>query len=192
MALKRRRWLVFLRHSLCTRGRWVGRAMSLAVILLLAHGSTDTRAIEVTEAELKAAFIYSFAKFTEWPDASDEIRLCLLDEHALNSAAEALDGKPLGGRRLKVRRLTSTQEATGCQILFLSESQRDNLPRLIKLLQGVPTLTVTDAEGLAEQGVMIELSRQDDRIVFEVNITAARRARLDISAKLLRLARRVH
>jgi hypothetical protein len=152
----------------------------------------QARGAEVSEPELKAAFIYNFAKFTEWPESEEELRLCLLDAAHLITAGEALDGKSLGTQRLKVRKLNSMQEVAHCQILFVGEGRRDDLPRILKQLQNVPTLTVTDAEGLVELGVMIGMSRDDDRILFEVNVAAARRAGLQISAKLLSLARRVY
>lgn len=146
----------------------------------------------ITESELKAAFIYNFAKFTEWPETRDELKLCMLDDDALAGALEKLDGKLLGAQHLTVVKLESSQQAGECQILYLGEAQRENLPRVLGLLHGGPTLTVSDATGFLEKGIMIEMSVNAMRIEFEVDAEAARRSGLDISGKLLMLAKRVY
>jgi hypothetical protein len=75
-----------------------------------------------------------------------------------------------------------------CQVLYVDEHNRRTLDSLLRRLGSSPVLTITDASGFADQGIMIEMRKQGQRIVFDVNLAAARRARLDFSARLLKLA----
>ncbi|QSA96474.1 YfiR family protein [Methylococcus sp. EFPC2] len=146
----------------------------------------------VTETELKAAFIYNFAKFAEWPQKPAALNLCVFENDALASTLEKLDGKTLGTQRLQFVMIESSERIGDCHILFLGEAQRENLPRILNSLRTKPTLTVSDAAGFIEKGVMIEMSLNQAHIEFEINAQSASRSGLEISGKLLRLAKRVY
>jgi hypothetical protein len=160
---------------------------------LIALFPMGDRADNVSEYSLKAAFIYNFAKFVEWPQETDAVlRLCVLGEDPFGPTLDDLQDKPIGLRKLAVERLPSMENLRRCRILFISESESDKLPLILKAIEGSSALTIADTESFLERGVMIGMTLDDNRITFEVNAGAARRAKLEISSKLLRLAKRVY
>lgn len=143
-----------------------------------------------SEYEVKAAFLFNFAKFVEWPDpASGPIRLCIVgDDPFGNNLEETVRGKTINGRPIAIRRIKAGENPQGCQIAFISASERP--PRsLLDLLQGASTLTVGEAPNFAKQGGIINFVLEDNKVHFEINVDAAEQARLRISSKLLSLAK---
>jgi hypothetical protein len=163
-------------------------------ILLTAAGAGPVLAVEqAPEYVLKAAFIYNFAGFTEWPPGTgNTLNVCIAGKNPFGSALDSLEGKLLGNRRFAIKPLTAGESPRSCQILFIGASEPAETGRLLEEIKGAPVLTITEGNHAADQGVMINLLMDQRKIAFEVNLEAARRARLDISSKLLRLARRVY
>lgn len=148
---------------------------------------------QVQENELKAAFIYNFISFTEWPGKmGDAINICTLGNDPLNAALDTLQNKSAKGVAIVVHHLRIEDKVKDCHVVFIGDSERINFQKIISSLKSMPTLTVTDSEGLAAQGVMIELGLDERRIVFKINVEAAKQAQLMISSKLLRLAKAVY
>ncbi len=143
------------------------------------------------EYQVKAAFIYNFAKFVEWSDESNDhvLTLCILGEGSFYAAIDTIKDKFIRGKRLYVKRVKSIQDLKDCNILFITSSEKHNLSHLIDALDGSNILTVGDTEGFAEQGVIINLYIENNRVRFKVNIEAAKRANLKISSRLLKLAK---
>jgi hypothetical protein len=172
------------------------RTLFVACALLpLAPGRAAAQPQATPEYTLKAAFIYNFARFTSWPERPDKLlHLCLLGRDPFGPALDAVNNKEIGQLRLAVKRLNDVDEAMRtCQIVFITDSEMENFlmqPERTRLASGV--LTIAEREGAARQGVMIELSTEDGKLGFEFNQDSARQARLEISSKLLRLARKVH
>jgi hypothetical protein len=148
---------------------------------------------ELPEYRLKAAFIYNFALFTEWPaELGPTLNLCLHDADAFGRDMDALQGKPVGARTVNVLRRTAAQGYQGCQIVFLSAAEIDaGLPRLLEALTGRPVLTIADTPGAARRGVSLNMLVKQGKVVFEANLPSARAAGLNLNAKLLRLATEV-
>ena len=144
----------------------------------------------VDERAMKAAYLYNFALFAQWPNLPDtDFQLCVLGDTPLDAELERLEGKPVqNGLPIAMRRIMPGDALSGCQLLYVDERNRRTLDALLQRLAGSPVLTITDASGLADRGIMIEMRKQGQRIVFDVNLAAARRARLDFSARLLKLA----
>lgn len=171
------------------------QAALIGALLLTLGSSSSPAPLASPEYALKAAFIYNFAKFTTWPERSDRmITLCILGRDPFGAAIDSLDGKEIGNSKLSVRRLRSGGEATqACQIVFVSESEVDNyLDRIGNLREASGVLTISEKEGSARQGIMIELTTEDKKIGFEFNRDAARLNNVQISSKLLRIARKVY
>ena len=143
------------------------------------------------EYQVKAAFLYNFAKFVDWPGDGGQgmFVLCVLGADPFGGAIDAVAGKPVGGRTIQVRRLASADGAGACQMLFISSSEADGLGKDLGAVRGKPVLTVGDTPGFAERGVVINLYVEQSKVRFEINIDAAKRAQLNISSQLLRLAR---
>lgn len=149
------------------------------------------------EYAIKAAFLYNFALFTQWPEDTHPtegaaLRLCVLGQDPFGKALRDLAGSRVQGRPLSVERAASAAEARACHILFISRSEEPRLAAILDALGESSILTVGDSEGLARRGVVISLFLARDRVAFDVNTHAARAARLAISAKVLRLARTVY
>ncbi len=147
------------------------------------------------EQAVKAAYLYNFTKFVNWPVESPlskppALTIGILDDDSLADAVDAtVRDKQVGGRPLAVRRFRKADEVVPCAVLFVGREMSGHLPRLLEQLRGWPVLTVSDAEGFASHGGVIGLVVEDNRVRFEIGVTAAQEAGLQISSKLLRLSR---
>lgn len=148
------------------------------------------------EYEVKAAFIYKFATYVRWPvragvDATTPFVIGVLGTDPFGPAlSEVVRGRNVQGRVILVRSVGRGEEALRCDLVFISSSERDNLPQILAALRGAPVLTVSDLDQFAEQGGMIGLViTEDNRIRFNINKTAIERPGLRASSQLLHLAR---
>ena len=162
----------------------------LALAALCLHGLAVQADEPVDERAMKAAYLYNFALFAQWPGLpSADFQLCVLGSTPLDAELARLEGKRVqNGLPIAMRWIRPGEPLSGCQVLYVDERNRRTLDSLLQQLAGAPVLTITDAPGFADRGIMIEMRRQKQRLVFDVNLTAARRARLDFSARLLKLA----
>lgn len=149
----------------------------------------------VSEYDLKAAFVYNFMLFTDWPAntvyESGTLNICVHPSSALHQSLAALNGKSMKGRKLSVRHLIVADGARGCHVLLI-DGDRDRWSRIRQGLVGASVLTIDDDEAPGHDGgSVISLFMDANRIVFDVDMEAARQAKLTLSSKLLRLARKV-
>lgn len=155
-------------------------------------GATSAWSEDLPEYRLKAAFLYNFAAFTEWPaDVGATLTLCIHGADPFGSEIDALNGKSAGSRRIEVARKSSLEALKGCQIVFVSASAAGQLPRVIDAVRSLPVLVIADTPGTLRQGAMLNMNLVQGRVTFEANLAAARSARLTLSSKLLRLATEV-
>ena len=149
---------------------------------------------EVGPSQVKAAFLYNFAKFVEWPpgtfaNGQAAITLCILQREPLAQALESLQGKEVHGRKLVVRRSRDIEELKKCQIFFASASEKPALAKIMGALREAPVLTVTDeVDDFARLGGIINLTRVEDKIRFAISVDNAEKRSLKISSQLLKLA----
>lgn len=167
---------------------------SLAVwtaVLLLACGQR-AQANEFPEYRLKAAFVYNFLLFTDWPAATgSSLNLCIHGKDPFGPEIDALHGKVASGRGIAVQRRAAGDSLKGCQIVFITASTIDGLPRVLEGLQGQAVLTVADSPGAMQRGVALNMGLAGGKVNFEANLRAARMAGINLSSKLLRLASEV-
>jgi len=160
-------------------------------VALLAGAANGTNAQTATEAELKAAYLFNFALFVQWPDSRQPtFAICQHGADTLGAGAKALERRKLHGKPITVRNVADN-EFTGCDLLFIASSENQRIRALTSNLHGMNILTVSDAPGAVKDGAMIGLSVANQKIVFDVNIAVARKSNLVISAKLLDLAHSV-
>jgi hypothetical protein len=151
-----------------------------------------------TGADIKAAFLYNFAKFVEWPVATAGVDpgafvIGVLGHDAIaDSLTEFVKGKAHQGRRLVVRRLSARDDLTKVHILFIGASESASVPELLRRLGPAGVLTVSDADRFCALGGVIQFRTQADRVRFDVNVKTAESAGLVINSKLLALAGTVH
>lgn len=149
---------------------------------------------EVEEYQLKAAVVYNFAKFVEWPpqsftSASDPIAVCILGQNPFGGwLSETLAGRTAGGRPFVVRHASEPQEVGRCQILFVSSSERKRFRVILAEVKADGVLTVGDTPGFAALGGVVNLRLDGETVRMEVNVESAKQKKLQISAKLLSLA----
>lgn len=151
-----------------------------------------------SEYELKAAFLFNFIKFTEWPadefNKSDEpFVIGVLGKDPFGSTLDKVtEGETIHSRKIVVRRFARMDDlVANSQVLFISASEERNLGAVVKLLEGQAVLTISEIANFAERGGVIELRKDGNRIVFDVNLAAAKRAGLSLNAQVLKLAKAV-
>ncbi|MFO0773930.1 MAG: YfiR family protein [Nitrospiraceae bacterium] len=178
----------------CVRG---GVSLGLLTALVLHFVLSDVPAAELQDSpfELKAAFLYNFAKFTEWPDyalASDTstFLICVSGEVEHAAAAERLlRDKQVQGHPVVARVVTTVDDAKPCRVLFVEAGAGHLSNRTWRLMTAFPILTVGEAQGFLGDGGIIHLVLEEGRLRFEISPQAAARAQLKISSKLLKLGR---
>lgn len=147
----------------------------------------------ITEYQVKAAFIYNFVAFTQWPDTTGQtIHLCVYGEDYFGSEIDKLQSKPLDKRAIKIVRIYNPEKLADCQVVFFSKSVGSSLSNLLSNLAAQPILTLADSPDAIAQGVIINMNLVNEKIVFEINLEIARKSGLDISSKLLQLAVKVY
>ncbi len=172
-----------------------GRVLLLLALLLAVPGAARGERVAASEYDVKAAFLLNFTKFVEWPPAAfssdTSMLLCVLGDDPFGKSLELVSGEQIAGRKVQLLRIREMPEPEGCQIVFVSRSERRRLPEILTHLRGEPVLTVADTGGFLEQGGIINFTLEGSKVRFEINQDAAGRAGIKISSKLLRLATRV-
>jgi len=157
--------------------------------------SGTVQAQSSSEYQVKAAFLYNFARFVDWPaeafaGSSGKLVIGVIGDDPFGGALDqAINGKMINGRPLVVLRLRWGQDLRSCHILFISSSEQKRLPQIIQSLRGASVLTVGDMWQFNQQGGIINLILEANKVRFEINSRGADQARLKISSKLLSLAK---
>lgn len=146
-----------------------------------------------TEYHVKAAFLYNFGRYVEWPPrtpAFTSFAICVLGDDPFGPVLnQVIDGKVIQGKKLAARRLEKVEDAGNCQILFISSSESGRLAHIMAALRGRSVLTVGETDGFAQSGGMINFRLEGSKVRFEINLDATEQAGLTVSSQLLKLAR---
>ena len=165
----------------------------IALVAILLVIGTGISGQAVTQPALRAAFLYNFAKFTEWPDdiaAAGALTLCVLDDGAVEVALTELVGNSLiNGRTVTVSRGASGTRLRTCHVLYIGETNTPRAAAILDELQRVPVLTVSNGDEFVRTGGMIGLFVEEGRMRFAINPNTAQRAGVRFSSRLLQLAR---
>ena len=146
------------------------------------------------EYQVKAAFLFNFAQFVEWPKTAfsrpeDPFVIGVLGPDPFGSYLEDVaHGEKVGGRKIVVKRYGKAADAFGSQILWVAGKDMATMMQDLAVLRNKPVLTVGDADGFAVEGGVIRLVMKQNKIRFRINVEAAQASGLSISAKLLSLA----
>jgi hypothetical protein len=146
------------------------------------------------EYEVKAAFIYNFIKFIEWPDESAKkqpqpLNIYVLGTNPFGDALTVLQGKQVRGRTININQTNSVRGLMNYHILFISSSEKRHIQEILRAIKGLNILTMGDTDGFAQKGIVINLYTEGQKVRFEINLDAAKRANLTISSRLLSLAK---
>ena len=166
------------------------RAQDASATLADAATSAATVAQPSREYLLKTAFVFNFARYTTWPPPSPDgpFNICILGEDDFGTAAQYLDGQHMQARNVDVRFRKVDDDLGGCQLVYVTQPLAGQLDSLLPRLHAERMLTVSDIPDFAARGGILGLKIVDNRIRFEANPLAAKRAGLRLSAQLLRLA----
>ncbi len=154
-------------------------------------GSADSMAVEY---QVKAAFLYNFTQFVTWPAAtpggSGDFTIGILGPDPFGDALDrAARGKSVGSRKLVVRRFRGLDDLEPCEVLFVSSSDPIPVRSILDKVKGTPMLTVGETSGFTRQGGVIGFYIEGSKVRFEINVDAASRAGLQISSRMLSLAK---
>jgi hypothetical protein len=150
------------------------------------------------EYDVKAALLFNFTKFVEWPqdsfqDAAAPIVIGIIgDDPFGGNLLHMIEGKTVRGRYLVIRKERFGDDLRRCEVLFISASERQRSTRILGSLRGASVLTVSDIGGFAEAGGTMQFVTEERQLRLVVNLDAARQSKLLVSAKLLALARVIH
>ena len=186
-------------------------AVVLLVLLVTSNASAESTSAQYKEYEVKAAFMYNFLKFVNWPKEkmaqdNNEIIIGIIGDDPFGSAADIFKGKTIEDRKLVLKRFEDarqlkemsendknkrTEELRKCHLLFICSSEQKYVRDIIDLVGSNGVLTVGDTENFIESGGIINFFLEDNKIRFDINLDSADKAGLEMRSQLLRLARKV-
>jgi hypothetical protein len=147
------------------------------------------------EYQIKAAFLFNFAQFVEWPSSAfaspnSPFRIGILGEDPFGGVLrDMVRGESVRSRRLTVQQSNNVEDLRGCQLMFVSRSERGRVAEILSALDQEKVLIVSDIEGFARRGGAIYLYLEGGKVRFEINPGSARRRNLKVSSQLLGLGR---
>ncbi len=159
---------------------------------------SNVQSQEISEYEIKAAFLYNFAKFVEWPDElfldpDAPFVFGVLGNEAFGQVLEqTIGGKYIQGRRLEIDRFQQCEEIEYCHILFIALSGNECIEEIVEKVNRLGVLTVGDMEGFAERGGVVNFFMKENKVRLCINPDAAEQANLKISSKLLNVSQIVN
>jgi len=151
-----------------------------------------------SEYLIKAGFTYNFAKLMEWPagtfpQADSPIVIGVLGVDPFGGTLDdVLKGKTVNGREFVVKHLKDGADLRSLNILFVSDSELPHLDEILHTVKNLPILTIGETAGFAQRGGIINFVVEDNKVRFEINVDAATQANINISSRLLSLAKIVH
>jgi hypothetical protein len=181
------------RHCRVCARRVTGPAAAIALALVLGNCLTAATAEQpFDEYQVKAAFLYNFAKFVQWPSeafqtSTEPIAICVLGQDPFGrSLADTVAGRAIEGRPIIVRHVSDIKQAAGCHVLYIASTENKRSPAILADIKpGILTVGDSDISGT---GVVINFRLDDGKVRFEIDVDAAEREKLQISSRLLSLA----
>jgi hypothetical protein len=172
----------------------VATVITLVAALLCPALPQASAADRPTQSEVEAAYLYNFGKFVHWPanEQTRPLNICVLGKDPFGGMLDKIvANEKIDGRALAVDRIQRTSQASDCSILYIAASESPRLERDLTEVATHPLMTVSDIDGFAERGGMIQFVLENDRVRFEVNLNATQKAGLTLSSQLLKVAVRV-
>ena len=167
---------------------------ALATLLVSFPAPDNAEGQAAEEYEVKAAFLYNFTKFVEWPPGAfpDDAAPIVIAVFGPDPFGPTLDdvvaGERAGGRPLVIRRVKNSTDLDGCHVIFVSPPKAEAFLSLVQSFSHLPMLTVGETDGFADLGGIIQFVVRQRKVRFRINIAAAERAGLKMSSRLLNLA----
>jgi hypothetical protein len=180
-------------HCRVSPERVIGPVAAIGLALVMVHCLTAASPAQpFDEYQVKAAFLYNFAKFVQWPSeafqtATEPIAICVLGQDPFGrSLADTVAGRAIEGRSIVVRHISDIKQAAGCHVLFIASTENKRSPAILADIKpGILTVGDSDTSGT---GVVINFRLDEGKVHFEIDVDAAEREKLQISSRLLSLA----
>ena len=145
-----------------------------------------------SETQLESAYLINFLKYVEWPASNRSTStICLFGRDTLGPFLSSHEGRLIGGRELRVRRVHTPDDMQNCQLVYIPDIEEARIGAVLRWIQGMPILPASNADGFARSGGGIELFRNGGRLQFIVNADTLSRHGLVPSSQMMRLASRV-
>jgi hypothetical protein len=162
------------------------------VAFLFGGASLQPCRAELSEVQVKSAYVFNFIKFVEWPAntvrTGEKLNLCIFGDDRLHVSLSALEDRKTGEYELHVARVNSGENLGSCHVLYIGEQEQRRVAPVLKSLRDAPVLTISDIPGFAERGGGIGLLTRNNKMLFEVNLASTRNAGLRLSSQMLNLA----
>lgn len=170
--------------------RVLAGSLLAASLMLPAHAAER---LQLVEQQIEAGLIYNFLRYTQWPagpagSATAPIVVCLLGGDPFAGHLQPMAGRTVNQRSIEIKTLSTIEETQPCALVFVNSDEMSRWPELRAALATKPMLTVSDYEGFADQGGMIEFTRVNSRVGVKINTDAVTAAKLRVEDRLLRLA----
>ena len=175
---------------LCAQLSWIFGIRRFGSVIVLVLAFTGAQAAPVPEYQVKAGFLLNIAQFVTWPSQSSDAPFVIgiLGEDPFGSYLdETVRGEKVNNRPFIIQRFRR-RDPRPCNILFISQSERDRAGQVLSNLKGRTVLTVSDIEGFTELGGMIQFFTEKNNIRMRINLDAVKASNLRVSSKLLRVA----
>ena len=167
-------------------------SLAACVGLLLMAGISLAIAQPDSEPQLESAYLINFLKYVEWPASNrNTSTICLFGRDTLGPFLSNHEGRLVGGKELRIRRVKSPDDMSGCQLVYIPDIEESRIGVVLRWIQGMPILPASNAEGFARAGGGIELLRHSGRVQFIVNADTLSQQGLTPSSQMMRLASRV-
>jgi hypothetical protein len=162
---------------------------------LIAGGATPVQALEPLESQVMAAMLFNFTKYVEWPAdtvaSNNQFVICIAGNNPFIGNYDRYQNKISKGKIVNIREINGPQEVTGCNLLFIDQSEQALVAAYLQQTARMPILTISNINQFVSKHGIIGFGRRDDRISFEINLEESRRSRLIFSSNLLKLATKV-
>ncbi len=164
------------------------------VIWLLGAASGLRAEVSFSEYQIKALFLFNFAKYVDWPaeafpTVTSPITIGIVGQDNFgDDLKHAVEGKSINGRSIVIKHITSDTELGGCQVLFISSSENPRFEAILEKTSALPVLTVSERERSSRKSGIVNFTLVEKKVRLEIDLNAARQAKVRISSKLLSVA----
>lgn len=163
---------------------------SMLLCILPTQVQANEKPLFLYEQKIKAGLVYNLLKYTSWPQpANGKLQICLFGGDPFDGYLSPLEGRTAQQAVISIHRFDDIAKTDNCNIVLIHHSQSDQLPTLLKFLQTKKILTVSDIQGFALKGGMIEMAKENDKISLYINKEATTQAGLKIEDPMLKLAK---
>jgi len=176
----------------CLKRLLIKTATFLCMLAFYSNASANS-----TEYRIKAAYLYQFTKFTQWPahlfsEKDAPIRICILGKNPFGTLLDNFTRKTSQQRTLTITYLSSFQNLSNCHVIFISKSEENRLTQILRKVENSPILTVSDIDNFVQRGGIIGFIPRHKKVKIAINVRASRTAGAKLSSKLLEVATLVH